>query len=344
MELTDFGKTATIVVGGDCLDKGPSNLDMLDALGHLFDMGADMRLLAGNHDLRMRIVVEAVRQAPTPLSEHLFLRMGRKILPALREVLDRFVHPDELARLGSEAECAARLLPGEGWQTRFLAASRGVLSPQAAAREIEKIVTKRRQFDKEVARCAMSYREMLAAMMKCHEIFFSEGGKYAWFFQRMDAVAHAGSLLFVHAGLCDESCALLARGGPQAVNAAYRRELARAPVPFYFGPLANIVRTKYRATDCALTGKGAVLLEGMGIHLIVQGHVNNHQGQRLLAKNGVLHLESDVTLDRASRSREGLSGIGAGATLILPSGDVIGLSRDYPRAKHFAPERLFSLA
>ena len=48
----------------------------------------------------------------------------------------------------------------------------------------------------------------------------------------------------------------------------------------------------------------------------------------------------DVTLDRASRSREGLDGIGAGATLILPSGDVIGLSRDYPRAKHFAPDRI----
>lgn len=82
------------------------------------------------------------------------------------------------------------------------------------------------------------------------------------------------------------------------------------------------------------------MLARAGLHMVVQGHVNNHAGQRLLAKQGLLHLEADITLDRTSRALEGLEGIGAGATLIFPSGDVIGLSRDHPRAKHFAPERM----
>lgn len=132
----------------------------------------------------------------------------------------------------------------------------------------------------------------------------------------------------------------LVRDGVEAVNAAYARAAEGASLGFYFGPLANLVRTKYRASDCALTAAGVEVLNRAGLHMVVQGHVNNHAGQRLLAKRGLLHLEADITLDRASRALEGLDGIGAGATLIFPSGDVIGLSRDHPRAKHFAPERM----
>ncbi len=51
----------------------------------------------------------------------------------------------------------------------------------------------------------------------------------------------------------------------------------------------------------------------------------------------MLHLEGDVTLDRASRRLKGLQGPGAGATLIFPGSDVLGLSSDDPRAKPFNP-------
>jgi hypothetical protein len=182
---------------------------------------------------------------------------------------------------------------------------------------------------------------VLAAALKCHDVFFAPDGDYAWFYESMDVVCQLGSLLFVHAGLDDSMCALLAEGGAGAVNARYRAEQGAHPFAFYFGPLANLVRTKYRSSDAALTDRGVAMLYELGIHMVVQGHVNNPSGQRLLTKQGLLHLEGDVTLDRASRRSEGLPGIGAGATLIFPSGDVIGLSRDYPRAKHFAPERQF---
>ncbi|QPM92528.1 metallophosphoesterase [Pseudooceanicola algae] len=338
--LTDFGRRAQIVLGGDSFDKGPSNLDLLDALAALRDTGADLQILAGNHDLRMRMAIAALRGPRTPLSEHLFARMGRKILPALREVLDRYVTAADLAALPDEATCKARLLPGPDWSARFASAAAADLRPRVIRKEVTKLQEKLAKFDRDRARSGMSHRQILAAALKCHDIFFSPDGPYAWFFDRMEVVSRQGSVLFVHAGLCDSMCDLLASDGPDAVNAHYRAGAEVGSPAFYFGPLANLVRTKYRISDCRLTDAGVTALHRAGIHMVVQGHVNNHRGQRLLAKCGLLHLEGDVTLDRASRQLEGLEGIGAGATLIFPSGDVIGLSRDYPRAKHFAPERM----
>ncbi|KUF09992.1 metallophosphoesterase [Pseudoponticoccus marisrubri] len=338
--LTPFGRKARIVLGGDTLDKGPSNLALLDAIAEVLNTGAEVTILAGNHDLRMRLAIGSVRGSRTALTEHLFVRMGRKILPALREVLHRFVTPDHMAALPSEAACKARLMPGPDWSDRFARAARKELRPEVIAREIRKLEQKHAKFERDRARIGLSHRELLAALLKCHDIFLEAGGHYAWFFDRMQVVARSGSLLFVHAGLCDEMAVALVRDGVDAVNAAYARAAESAAPGFYFGPLANLVRTKYRASDCALTAAGVETLNRAGLHMVVQGHVNNHAGQRLLAKQGLLHLEADITLDRASRALEGLDGIGAGATLIFPSGDVIGLSCDHPRAKHFAPERL----
>ncbi|WP_217621122.1 metallophosphoesterase [Salipiger sp. CCB-MM3] len=338
--LTRFGQSARIILGGDSFDKGPSNLALLDALGALRGIGADLHILAGNHDLRMRMAVDALRGPRHALNEHLFVRMGRKILPALREVLERFVTPADLAAMPDEAACRARLLPGEDWAARFAKAARPELRAKVIAKEVDKLEEKLRKFDRELARAGLSHRQTLASVLKCYEVFFKPGGAYAWFYEAMDVVTRSGSLLFVHAGLCDDMCALLASEGVEAVNTRYQAGAERASLGFYFGPLANLVRTKYRVTDCQLTERGVTALHEAGIHMVVQGHVNSHEGQRLLAKRGLLHLEGDVTLDRASRRLEGLDGIGAGATLIFPSGDVIGLSRDYPRAKHFAPDRM----
>ncbi|MHA3977487.1 metallophosphoesterase family protein [Halovulum sp. GXIMD14794] len=338
--LTGFGRQARIILGGDSLDKGPSNLALLDALGAVRATGADLHILAGNHDLRMRMAIAALRGPRSALNEHLFARMGRKILPALREVYERFVTAEDMADLPDDAACRDRLLPRRDWPSRFAAAAGADLRPAVIAREVRKLEEKLEKFDRECVRSGLNHRQILAAALKCHEVFFESGGAYAWFYDGMDVVSRSGSILFVHAGLCDAMCALLATGGPEAVNARYRAEGARASLGFYFGPLANLVRTKYRASDGDLTEAGVTALHRAGIHMVVQGHVNNHEGQRLRAKCGLLHLEGDVTLDRASRRLEGLDGIGAGATLILPSGDVIGLSRDYPRAKHFAPDRM----
>ncbi len=340
IKLTTFGRAARIVLGGDTLDKGPSNLALLDVIARVLDTGADVTILAGNHDLRMRMAIGSIRGTRTALNEHLFVRMGRKILPALREVLDRFVTAEDLAKLPSEDACRARLMPGPDWAARFSHAASQELRRKVIAKEIRKLEEKLQKFEKDRARHGMSHRDLLAALLKCHDIFLAPTGHYAWFYKRMQAVARSGSLLFVHAGVCDEMARALVRDGVDAVNGAYERAAQDATLGFYFGPLANLVRTKYRSSDCPLSDRGVEMLNRAGLHMVVQGHVNNHAGQRLLAKQGLLHLEGDITLDRTSRALEGLEGIGAGATLIFPSGDVVGLSRDHPRAKHFAPERM----
>lgn len=335
--LTGFGHLAHVVVGGDCLDKGPSNLDMLDTLSALFATGAKVTLLAGNHDLRLMLAVRALATPCNPLTEHLFVRMGRKALPLLREVWQRFGSDQRLTRLPSEAKCRERICPSESWFDEFPKAAAPHLAPEAINKELRRLREKGSQFTQNVADAGLTMREVFGAALLCHELFLQPTGPYHWFFQRMDVILQTGSVLFVHAGLDDSMCELLVHNGPAAVNARFRRDAKRDLFAFYFGPVANLVRTKYRASDKVLTDHGVRLLHQAGLKLVVQGHVNNHNGQRLLAKRGLLHLEADVTLDRASRAREGLSGIGAGATLIYPSGDIIGLSSDYPKAKHFHP-------
>lgn len=338
-DLTGFGQRARIVVGGDCLDKGPSNLDMLDALAALFASGAEVHLLAGNHDLRFMLAVQALTGPRCPLTEHLFVRMGRKTLPLLREVWDKYPAAGLMKDLPDEAACRARIFPGPDWEARFPGRAAAHLSRKAIDKELTRLRIKQDQFDTEVAKAGMTMRMVYAAALMCKSLFLAPGGPYAWFYARMKMVHQCGSLLFVHAGLDDAMCALLAEGGTGAVNARFGAEARQDPFAFYFGPVANLVRTKYRETDRHLSATGVQRLHAQGIKMVVQGHVNNHRGQRLLVKRGLLHLEGDVTLDRTSRLLEGLPGIGAGATLIYPSGDIVGLSADYPAAKHFHPER-----
>ncbi|WP_346895773.1 metallophosphoesterase [uncultured Roseibium sp.] len=336
--LTPFGRAAKIVIGGDCLDKGPSNLDMLDALYGLMASGADLHLLAGNHDLRLRLAIRALTNPRSVLTEHLFVRMGRKIMPLLREVCAAYVSSDDLARVPDEATCRARIFPSDSWYDAFPVAAAPYLSKAAIDKEVRKLRKKSRRFAEHAAAEGLSMRMVYASVIRCHDLFLTPDGAYSWFYSAMDVVARIGSLLFVHAGIDDTMCAALAEEGMEAVNTRYRKEAEDHPFAFYTGPVANLVRTKYRPLDKLLTPEGVHLLHRSGIKMIVQGHVNNHRGQRLLSKKGLLHLEGDVTLDRASRLLEGLPGIGAGATLIFPSGDVVGLSSDYPKAKHFKPE------
>ncbi|WP_233270669.1 metallophosphoesterase [Chachezhania sediminis] len=343
-QLTPFGRTAKIVVGGDCLDKGPSNLDLLAALKALIDTGADVHLLAGNHDLRFLVALMALERAPCggvaatrALTEHLFIRLGRKAMPLLAEVYGKHVAPHGLpADLPDEAACKAILYPGDDWAKRFERAAKPYLKGKARAREIQRGEKKRRTFAEAAEDYGLTMRMILAAARACRDLFLGNGD-LSWFYGRMQAVTRTGSILFVHAGLDDAACRLLAEDGPDAVNHAFLDEALRDPFGFYFGAVANMMRTKYRDSDRTLTEQGVDDLLATGVKMVVQGHVNNHAGQRLLAKNGLLHLEGDVSLDAGTRALEGLAGHGAGATLIYPTGDMVGLCADFPMAKHFHP-------
>jgi len=340
-ELTPFGRSCQIIIGGDCLDKGPCNLDLLDSLAVLMRSGANVVLLAGNHDLRLYLGLEALTVKRGSLNAHMFVRMGKKVMPLLKEIFDRHVDAGAVMNdLPSEKDCLRLMVPGKKWTKQFPKAAASYMNEAAIKKEIARLRKKTDKFADHAAEVGLTIRELYAAALKCRVLFVDPNGRYAWFFKGLKAAHQSGSLLFVHAGIDDQMAEQISKKGVDHVNRRFRKESRKDPFVFYSGTVANLMRTKYRDVDHPLTKRGVEELHLAGIKLLVQGHVNQHKGQELKSKHGLLHLEADITLDRHSRSSEGLDGIGTGATIISPDGNILGISRDYPHAKLFNPSQI----
>ncbi len=343
-ELSDAGRDARIIIGGDCLDKGPSNLKLLDTIQALRSAGADIVLLAGNHDLRLPLGLRTFENPTnTPVDvryEHLFVRMGRKTLPLLVEIWKRRLSKKKkpLAGIPDKATCLAQLLPAEDWPERFRRAMTGRMPVEALDREIRRIVEKKAVFEQDRQSLGLGIRKIYAAAREAYRMFLEPGGDYAWFIPSLKLVTREGSFLFAHAGLEDQTAQWLARTGVDDINRAFDEAFAADPFGFYAGPLGNTLRTKYRPVDYPLSDTGTAALKSAGIFAVVHGHRSHRQGQRLSLRANLLHIEGDVTLDRNSRRLEGLESRGAGIVSIFPDGIILGVSSDYPTTKVFAPE------
>ena len=119
------------------------------------------------------------------------------------------------------------------------------------------------------------------------------------------------------------------------MNKQFSKQIKGLPFEFYYGAIASVVRTKYRAVDMPLTSKGANEAHEQGIHAIVHGHRNLHFGQRIAVRKGLLNFECDTTMDINSRLKEDVPGHGAGVTVILPEKIILGISTDYKHVKVF---------
>jgi hypothetical protein len=333
-ELTATGREAEFIIGGDCLDKGPGDLALLHTVRQLIDTGARVTLLAGNHDVRTMIGLRALGIEGDPTTEHLFLRMGPKVVPLLREVDDRYLGDGEPPfAVPDEAECRRRLYPSTEWFEAFPLATEGRLSAKALEREMIRMRRKLEGFEDACAAAGLTMRRAYAAARQCQRLFLADDGEFAWFFRTMQLMHREGSFLFVHAGIDDGLVDLIDRHGIDELNRRFHPMAADDPFGLYHGTLGNCLRTKYRSFELPLTAPGAARARRLGLHAVVHGHHNRTGGQRLVLRQGIMHIESDVTLDRASRRREGLTGDGAGVTIIDPAGYVDGLSADYPDVK-----------
>jgi NhaP-type Na+/H+ and K+/H+ antiporter len=168
-------------------------------------------------------------------------------------------------------------------------------------------------------------------------LFLKPKGEFAWFFRDMQLLYRSGSFLFIHAGLDDRIINLVEEQSFAYLNRLFRQQIKHDLFEFYYGPLANTMRTKYREVDMPLSHHGVERAYRQGVHAIVHGHRNRTSGQRIMLRQGMIHIESDITMDRNSRRKEGLENYGAGVTIIRPEGQVIGISTDYPFAKVFEP-------
>jgi len=191
------------------------------------------------------------------------------------------------------------------------------------------------QFERDCEKAGISIRIAYAAAMKWRRLFLHRNGEFAWFFRDMALVHRQGSFLFLHAGLDDRIARIIQDKGLKVLNKMFRYQLFGNPFEFYYGPLANMVRTKYRPIDMPLTTYGANLIHQMGIHAVVHGHQHLTHGQRIKLRHGIVNFECDTTMDRNTRKKEGLPGHGVAVTIIEPDGQVIGISRDYPSRKVF---------
>lgn len=330
---------AKYIIGGDCLDKGPSNLKLLDAIQHLMQSGVKVKLLAGNHDMRLLMGLQSLHTKNDPLTDHLFVRMGNKVIPLLKEVFDLYVTGSPLSSsILSNKECRKRLFPNDDWFEAFPKAAAKSLSAESIERELEKMQNKVNSFEKHCLKAGLSMRDVYATALKCQSLFLDEKGQYAWFFEGMKLIYRKGAFLFLHAGVDDTMCTHIQKIGIKDINQEFKRLIKQDLFGFYYGTLANSLRTKYRPVDMPLTQNGVKTFKDEGLHVIVHGHKNRKQGQRIVNQNGIMHIEGDITLDRNSRKKEGLNGIGMGAIIIHPTRQIVGLSNDYPFAKVFDPK------
>ncbi len=337
-ELTPEGKKARFIIGGDCFDKGPSTLGLLRAIRHLMKLGARVHILAGNHDVRVLLGMMAVDMKKDRFNEHFFIRTGQKIIPLLKEVRDKHVSKKFLEKMPSSKECKKRLFPSAGWFDVFPEVAKDTIRPAQIKRELTRIRIKHERFEGLCQERGMTMRDVYAAVEVWKKLFIESSGEFHWFYKDMKLAIRSGSFLFIHAGLDNKTARHLYHGGVKALNKQFSQALKHKPFSFYYGPLCNMVRTKYRDVDHPLTAHGTRFVRRAGISAVIHGHRNLRNGQRIALRKSMLNFECDTSVDQHTRHQEGLKGQGAGVTIIEPKGHILGISSDYPYAKLFEPE------
>lgn len=339
--LTERGKQACFIIGGDCFDKGPENLRLLRCLRQLIDLGADVTILAGNHDLRTYLGLAYAGRRETKL-QHLFVRMGKKTMPLFLEIHEAAGRAGEVDEdLLSDAEVRARLFPDPDWYTAFEAAAKGDIPPKKLEKEVRRIREKSLELETTCRNLGLSLGEVYAALERARRMFIEPDGEFSWYFERMTLARQEGSFLFVHAGVDDQVAEVLHEKGVPGLNAWYQQLFDADLFELYHGAIGNAFRTKYRDIDYPLTERGVGHLHGAGIYAIVHGHRNILHGQRLTLRQGVLNFECDASVDRNTRILEGLAGPGGAAVVFQPAGRIQAISTDYPFIKDFDPARVF---
>ena len=338
-KLTKEGRKARFILGGDCLDKGPSSLKLLRSIRRLRDKGAKVKMLAGNHDLRLLMGLRTMGAKRDPRTEHMFVRMGPKVVPLFKELHgEYFKARHKLKGVPGNRACRRKLFPSESWFDEFPKAAEHSMSAAAIEREMVRMRKKVDRFEDICSDAGLTLRDVYATAQKCQQLFLKRKGEFSWLFRDMRLLHQEGSFLFIHAGFDDRLGKLFKKKGIKHLNRLFRKQIKHDLFEFYYGPLANAMRTKYRDCDLPLTGAGVEAIYRRGVNVIVHGHKNRIHGQKIALRQGMLHIESDITMDRNSRKKEGLDGYGAGVTIIRPERQVIGISTDYPHAKVFLPD------
>lgn len=333
LALNESGLHAHFVIGGDSLFKGPSNLKLLNVLREFANTGARLTLLAGNHDINLLLALKSFQLPTDSMTEHFFIRVLDKLMPLFVEIDQQYPHQLAQAPSISASQCREKLLPGDTWQYEFRQLAANVLDGHLVEKEINKVSRKMKELDTLLASHNMTMTRLYSIVELTCKLFLEPYGEFAWFYRNMQLAHRDGAFLFVHAGLDDQIAAQLCDEGIDRLNEEFRDQINARLFDFYYGALINSLTTRYRAKDRPLTNNGVKQVNQAGIYAIVHGHRHKKAGQRIKLRSGLLHFESDITMDKNSRKGHALNGLGGGVTVVCPEHKVLGISSDFPYTK-----------
>lgn len=338
--LTTKGQCGQIIIGGDCFDKGPSNLALLRLIGQLQQAECDLILLAGNHDIRIYAGLLATDFMDDLRQSHFFVRMGRKTASLFAEIHHQYGHLAENPGL-AESEILKRLFPKKDWFAFFPDYAHQTMTAAKIDKEMQQIRKKQQDFLQACAELGMDLQQVYQAVTLAKQLFLNPEGEFAWFFQSLDLVHLAGSYCFCHAGLDDRFAEKLVKEGAASLNQAFRTQMREGRIfEIYYSEFGNVFRTKYRENDWPLTDSGSERLRAHHIYALVNGHRSHQQGQQLFLRQGLLNFECDTKLNANCRRKSNLQTPGEAVTIFYASGLVSALSSDFPVTKQFHPRQL----
>ncbi|WP_019894185.1 metallophosphoesterase [Hydrogenovibrio halophilus] len=342
LALTSAGQRSQIIIGGDCFDKGPSNLELLSLIGHLYRIHADVVLLAGNHDMRVYAGLMALDVMDDLRQAHFFIRMGRKTVPLFAEIYAYGQqHLNETLSPMTEAQIKQALLPPPEWFEFFPAWAQGFMPKAKIQKELKRVKQKQIEFFQACGEAGLSLRQLYQATLWAKETLLKPDGAFGWFLQSLDLLHINGSYCFSHAGLDDQMAMRLQVQTPEQINRHFRQQLFEGRIfQLYYSALGNTFRTKYRAGDYPLTPRGVRMLKERRIYAMVNGHRSHPNGQQLFVREGLLNFECDTQLNANCRRKKQRHNPGEAVTIFHSDGRVQGLSADYPAIKQFHPDHL----
>ena len=340
IQLTTKGMHGQIIIGGDCFDKGPSNLALFKLIRLLKQAHCDLILLAGNHDIRIYAGLLAIDFMDNPRQAHFFVRMGRKTASLFAEIYHEYGQNMTPCSL-SDAEIKAALLPPKSWFSAFPESVKNVLSFKKIQKEIRQIEKKQNDFIQACFEQGLTLQQIYQAAQMAKRLFIDKDGEFAWFFQNLDLVHVSGSYCFSHAGLDDRFAEKMRHDSIDTLNQQFRRQMQSGQIfEMYYSEFGNVFRTKYRDNDWPLTEKGACILKQNNIFAMVNGHRSHQQGQQLFVRQGLLNFECDTLINTNCRRKSNIQTLGEAVTIFYSDGMVSALSSDFPATKQFHPKQL----
>src|SRR5690606_8239386 len=158
------------LIGGGWFDKGPSNLRLLRTPQHFRSWGAELKSLAGNHDLRMLVGLAYAGRRETRF-ERLVVRMGKKTMRLFKEVYDEYFGGESPRDVMSDQEFIERFFPRESWYEEFPLAIRGSIPEPKIAKELRRIREKVEELQVAARGYGMSLGALHEVLVKCRQLF-----------------------------------------------------------------------------------------------------------------------------------------------------------------------------